>query len=64
MTVARRRIDVSDGVIAPTFSAISATCVPGRDKRVVAQMLMPAPTGNPPGDAWRPVSGKFDCLES
>jgi len=31
MRVARRRIHVSDGVIAPTFSAISATCVPGRD---------------------------------
>ncbi len=31
MRVARRRIDVSDGVIAPTFSAISAARVPGRD---------------------------------
>ncbi len=31
MRVARRRIDVSDGVIAATFSAISAARVPGRD---------------------------------
>jgi hypothetical protein len=48
MRVARRRIDVSDRVIAPTFSAISAARVPGRDN-VVAQRLMPTPTGNPPG---------------
>jgi hypothetical protein len=31
MRVARRRIDVSDGVMAPTFSAISAgSKTPGR----------------------------------
>ena len=31
MRVARRRIDVSDGVMAPHFFAISAACAPGKD---------------------------------
>ena len=31
MRVVGGRIDVYDGVGAPTFSAISAVCVPGRD---------------------------------
>jgi hypothetical protein len=40
MTVVSGRIDVSDGVMAPTFSAISAIRVPGRDQQGA---LRPAP---------------------